>query len=39
MEIDELFPSPEETYEEWITRLLLDDTPRHRELYRIFFKN
>ena len=39
MGIEDLFPKPEETYEEWIIRLSLEDNDRHRELFFVFQKN
>jgi hypothetical protein len=39
MEPGDLFPLLTETYEAWTTRLSLEDTPAHRDLYRVFFSS
>ena len=38
MSIEELFPKDTESYAEWLSRLLLSDTEKHRALYAVFAK-
>jgi hypothetical protein len=35
MEVQDLFPTADESYAQWLSRLLLSDTEKYRALYTV----